>query len=171
MITKGQSDGRLFVSFSFKKVEIYFIKRRFFRKNALSGLKNDISGRLSQNILSACYTDIIKLKEIMKMSIAKKSEDNYFSWSNLLLVLLLVFILGQSWLSSLIGQFLSIPRKELFRRTGNTKNFLLIRIVLLNSACSKTDSYFSINCNYIDYHSILERIHYDNYLYHSPSSL
>lgn len=29
------------------------------------------------------------------MSIAKKSEDNYFSWSNLLLVLLLVFILGQ----------------------------------------------------------------------------
>lgn len=29
------------------------------------------------------------------MSIAKKSEDTYFSWSNLLLVLLLVFIIGQ----------------------------------------------------------------------------
>ena len=95
MINKGQSDGRLFVSFSFKKVEIYFTKQRFFRKNALSGLKNDISGQLSQSILSACYTDIIKLKEIMKMSIAKKSEDTYFSWFNLLLVLLLVFILGQ----------------------------------------------------------------------------
>ena len=29
------------------------------------------------------------------MSMAKKSEDTYFSWFNLLLVLLLVFILGQ----------------------------------------------------------------------------